>query len=87
MSKFKSEYQEGGEWQSFPPEIEEAEVMDKPSVIHMNFHVWLTDGYRSLNHFVLNLSGATGAEFNTEGSALWLLPCGSPEMLFESLGP
>lgn len=60
--------------------------MDKPSLIHMTSCVWLTYGYRSLNHFVLNLSGATGAEFDTEGSTLWLIPCGSPQMLFASLG-
>lgn len=50
-------------------------------------YVCLTDRYRSLNHFVLNLSGATGARFDTEGSSLWLVSCGSPEMLFESPGP
>lgn len=61
--------------------------MGKPSLIHVTSHVWLTDGYTSLNHFVLNLSGATGAEFDTEGFTLWLFPCGPPEMLFESPGP
>lgn len=80
MSKFKSECQEGGEWQSFPPEIREAELLDKPSLIHVTSHVWSRDEYRSLNYFVLNFSGATGAEFDTEGSTLWLFSCGSPEM-------
>lgn len=48
--------------------------MGKPSLIHVTSSVWLIDGYRSLNHFVLNLSGVTGAEFDTEEFTLWLFP-------------
>lgn len=81
MNKFKSECWEGGERVILSSGDLGGRSGGKAfSQNHMAPRVQLTEGYRSLNHLVLNLMGATGAEFDTEGSTLWLFPCGPPEM-------
>lgn len=87
MSKFKSECREGGERAILFSRDPGGRTGEKAfSQIHVAPRVRLMDGYGSLNHLVLNLMGAAGAEFDTEGSALWLFPCGPSDLQSKSPG-
>lgn len=66
MSKFKSECWEGGERVILSSGDPGGRTGGRAfSQIHTAPCVWLTDGYKSLNHLDLNLMGATGDQFDT----------------------